>query len=146
MSDFYISPPIDVLVNDIAIIAIGSMVMPAIQAAGNLRSHGFNASVINARFVKPLDLNLLLDMVNRVPAIVTVEENVLNGGLGASVVQLLQNQSLTNVKVKQLGIPDEFVTHGDQNLLRSIYHLDGQGITEECLDFIAHNYPIHSAI
>ena len=132
--------------DDIVLIAVGSMVMPAIQAAENLRSHGFNASVINARFVKPLDINLLLDTANRVPAIVTIEENVLNGGLGASVIQLLQNQGLSNVKVKQLGIPDEFVAHGEQNLLRSIYHMDAHGITDECLDFLAHIYLVHSSI
>ncbi len=131
--------------DDLAIMAIGSMVMPAVRAAENLRSHGFNASVINARFVKPLDISLLLDIANQVPAIVTVEENVLNGGLGASVVQLLQNQGLSNVKIKQLGIPDEFVAHGEQNLLRSIYHMDARGITDVCLDFLTQIYPTRTA-
>ena len=131
--------------DDLAIMAIGSMVMPAVRAAENLRSHGFNASVINARFVKPLDISLLLDIANQVPAIVTVEENVLNGGLGASVVQLLQNQGLSNVKIKQLGIPDEFVAHGEQNLLRSIYHMDARGITDVSLDFLAQIYPTRTA-
>lgn len=132
--------------DDIAIIAIGSTVMPSIQAAEQLRTCGFDASVINARFVKPMDTNLLLDTVNRVRVIVTVEENVLSGGLGSSVIQLLQNHGISNVTVKQLGIPDEFVAHGEQTLLRSLYHLDAHGITNKCLELLTHIQPDRSAI
>jgi len=130
--------------DDIAIIATGSVVLPSIQAAEHLSSHGFYASVINARFIKPMDVNLLLDTANRVRAIITVEENVLTGGLGSSVIQLLQNHGISNIKVNQLGIPDEFVAHGEQNLLRSLYHLDAHGITDECLDFLAHIPSVYS--
>ncbi|HXZ94790.1 MAG TPA: transketolase C-terminal domain-containing protein, partial [Dehalococcoidia bacterium] len=69
--------------------------------------------------------------------VVTVEENVLSGGFGAAVLELLEKAGASDVKVKRLGIPDEFVTHGKQDLLRSLYHLDADGIAEECVDFLA---------
>ena len=69
---------------------------------------------------------------------VIVEENVLSGGFGAAVLELLEKAQASDIKVKRLGIPDEFVTHGKQDLLRSLYHLDGPGIARECVDFLAH--------
>ncbi|MDH4300007.1 MAG: 1-deoxy-D-xylulose-5-phosphate synthase, partial [Dehalococcoidia bacterium] len=66
-----------------------------------------------------------------------VEENVLSGGFGAAVLELLEKAAASDVKVKRLGIPDEFVTHGKQDLLRSLYHLDAPGIARECVDFLA---------
>jgi 1-deoxy-D-xylulose-5-phosphate synthase len=69
---------------------------------------------------------------------VIVEENVLSGGFGAAVLELLAKAETSDVKVKRLGIPDEFVTHGKQDFLRTVYHLDAPGITKECVDFLAH--------
>jgi 1-deoxy-D-xylulose-5-phosphate synthase len=68
---------------------------------------------------------------------VIVEENVLSGGFGAAVLELLEKAEASNIKVRRLGIPDEFVTHGKQDLLRSLYHLDAPGIARECVDFLA---------
>jgi 1-deoxy-D-xylulose-5-phosphate synthase len=68
---------------------------------------------------------------------VIVEENVLSGGFGAAVMELLEKAEAADVKVKRLGIPDEFVTHGKQDFLRSLYHLDAPGIAKECADFLA---------
>jgi 1-deoxy-D-xylulose-5-phosphate synthase len=93
--------------------------------------------VINARFAKPLDTELILDVAKHTKKMVIVEENVLSGGFGAAVLELLEKVEASDVKVKRLGIPDEFVTHGKQDFLRSLYHLDALGIANECADFLA---------
>jgi 1-deoxy-D-xylulose-5-phosphate synthase len=123
---------------DIVIIGIGSTVMPSLEAAEHLALSGTDAMVINARFAKPLDAELILDVANHIKKIVIVEENVLSGGFGAAVLELLEQAEVSDVKVKRLGIPDEFVTHGKQDFLRSLYHLDALGIAKECVDFLAH--------
>jgi 1-deoxy-D-xylulose-5-phosphate synthase len=122
---------------DVAIIGIGSTVMPSLEAAEHLALRGIAATVINARFAKPLDADLILDVAKRTKRMVTVEENVLSGGFGAAVLELLERAKASDVRVKRLGIPDEFVTHGKQELLRSLYHLDAPGIARECVDFLA---------
>jgi len=123
---------------DIVIIGIGSTVMPSLEAAEHLALDGIDAAVINARFAKPLDTELILDVASHTKKMVVVEENVLSGGFGAAVLELLEQAGASDVKVKRLGIPDEFVTHGRQDLLRSLYHLDAPGIAKECVDFLAH--------
>ncbi len=126
---------------DIALIALGSAVMPSLEAAEHLTSYGIEASVINARFIHPLDSELILKAANHTRRIITVEENVLRGGFGDSVLELLEKSGASDIKVKRLGIPDEFVPHGKQELLRSLYHLDAPGIALECVDFLADVYP-----
>ena len=123
---------------DIVIIGIGSTVMPSLEAAEHLALEGVDAMVINARFAKPLDEELILNVANYSKKMVIVEENVLSGGFGAAVLGLLEKAEASDVKVKRLGIPDEFVTHGKQDFLRSLYHLDALGIAKECVDFLAH--------
>jgi 1-deoxy-D-xylulose-5-phosphate synthase len=122
---------------DIAIMGIGSTVGPSLEAAQHLALEGIDAMVINARFAKPLDAELILDVANHVRRMVIVEENILSGGFGAGVLELLEQAEISDVKVKRLGIPDEFVTHGKQDFLRSLYHLDASGIARECADFLA---------
>jgi 1-deoxy-D-xylulose-5-phosphate synthase len=78
-----------------------------------------------------------LDAANHIKRVVTVEENVLSCGFGAAVLELLEKAETSDVRVKRLGIPDEFVTHGKQDFLRSLYHLDALGIATECVDFLA---------
>jgi 1-deoxy-D-xylulose-5-phosphate synthase len=123
---------------DMAIIGIGSTVMPSVEAAKHLAPRGIDAMVVNARFAKPLDTELILDAANRTKKMVIVEENVLSGGFGAAVLELLENAKVSDVRVRRLGIPDEFVPHGKQDFLRSLYHLDAQGIASECIDFLSH--------
>jgi 1-deoxy-D-xylulose-5-phosphate synthase len=123
---------------DVVIIGIGSTVMPSLEATKHLALWGIDAMVINARFAKPLDTELILDVANHTKKMVIVEENVLSGGFGAAVLELLGKTEASDVKVKRLGIPDEFVTHGKQDVLRSLYHLDALGIANECADFLAH--------
>jgi 1-deoxy-D-xylulose-5-phosphate synthase len=116
---------------DAAIIAYGSMVYPALEAAKILENDGISATVINARFVKPLDRDLILKAAENHGLIVTVEEAYLAGGFGSAVMELLEeNSRLDQVKVVRMGVPDEIVTHGDPKLLLGKYGLNAEGIAE----------------
>ncbi len=119
---------------DVAILAIGTMVAPALEAAQELASKGIEATVVNARFAKPLDSELIIDLARRTKRLVTVEENALNGGFGNSVIELLQQSGVSDVPVKNIGIPDEFVEQGAQATLRSKYSLDAAGIAKQVLE------------
>jgi 1-deoxy-D-xylulose-5-phosphate synthase len=123
--------------SDLAIVGIGSTVLASLEAAGLLRPLGIDAAVVNARFVKPLDDELILNVIKSTKNVVIVEENVLSGGFGAAVLDLLAKAGAPDIRVRRLGIPDQFVTHGSQELLRSLYHLDAAGIADECADFMA---------
>ncbi len=123
----------------VVIIGIGSTVMPSLEAAEHLALGGIDATVVNARFARPLDAELILGIASHCKKMVIVEENVLSGGFGTAVLELLEKAEVSDIKVRRLGIPDEFVTHGKQDLLRSLYHLDAPGIARECIDFLAHN-------
>jgi 1-deoxy-D-xylulose-5-phosphate synthase len=113
---------------DVLIVAIGSTVVPSLRAADVLEEMGIHPAVINARFLKPLDGNLIGDWAARTGRVLTVEENVLQGGFGSAVLEVLQEKGLLGVRVKRLGIPDCFVEHGPQSLLRSKYGIDEEGI------------------
>ena len=119
---------------DVVILALGAMVAPALEAAGELASKGIEATVVNARFAKPLDKSLIIDLASRIKRMVTIEENVLSGGFGSSVLKLLQECGQCDVQVKNMGIPDEFVEHGTQAILRSKYGLDTEGIVRQVLE------------
>jgi len=112
----------------IAVIAIGSTVYPALAAAKKVSPEGINVSVVNARFVKPLDRELILKIAASCRKIITVEENVLQGGFGSAVLECLSEEGVTGVEVKRLGIPDEFVEHATQLRLRHKYGIDEDGI------------------
>jgi 1-deoxy-D-xylulose-5-phosphate synthase len=114
---------------EIAIVAYGSMVHPSLQAAENLAKIGIEATVVNARFVKPLDAELLLALGRTKRLIVTVEEAYLAGGFGSAVLELLEENGLQDrVRVVRMGFPDRLVTHGDAKLLLAKYGLDADGI------------------
>ena len=114
---------------EVAILAYGSMVYPAMEAAKNLEKDGIDATIINARFVKPLDSELILALADTKRIIVTVEEAYLAGGFGSAVMELLEeNNLLDRVKVVRMGVPDRIITHGDPKLLLAKYGLDADGI------------------
>ena len=115
---------------DVAIFALGVTVAPALGAAQLLAANNIRAAVVNARFAKPLDSKLILEMASRIKNIVTVEENTILGGFGSSVAGLLKQSGSEN-KVKRLGLPDAFIEHGSQSTLRARYSLDAQGIARE---------------
>lgn len=112
---------------DAAIFALGSTVYPALAAASLLKEQGLDCAVINARFVKPLDTDLVLEFAGKVRALITVEENVLQGGFGSAVIEALQDAG-TTAPVHRIGIPDLFIEQGTQKELRRAYGLDAEGI------------------
>jgi 1-deoxy-D-xylulose-5-phosphate synthase len=119
---------------DAAILAIGTTVGPALEAARKLAEKGIEATVANARFAKPLDAELIKGLAGNIKRLVTVEENALSGGFGNSVIDLLQQSGISNIKVKVIGIPDEFVEQGSQARLRAKYGLDAEGIARQVLE------------
>ena len=122
--------------SDLTIIAIGATVYPALQAAEALKLKGISAGVVNARFVKPLDTELILDAARRTGRIMTVEENALQGGFGSAVLELLYDNNLQNVKVRRLGLPDHYVEQGSQAQLRKDVGIDAEGIATAAVEFI----------
>lgn len=114
--------------DDLAILAVGVTVYPALEASRLLAADGIRATVVNARFVKPLDRELILAAASRTGRLLTVEENALQGGFGSAVLELLEAAGRFDVRVKRLGIPDRFVEHGSQAQLRSDLGLDAAGI------------------
>jgi len=121
--------------DEIAIIAIGSTVYPALSAAERLEKEGISAMVINARFMKPLDKKLFLSVASRTNRVITVEENVLSGGFGNAVIELL-NEEVQDIKVRRIGIPNKFVEQGQQSELRKKFGLDEEGIYLTALSLI----------
>ncbi|MBC8030860.1 MAG: 1-deoxy-D-xylulose-5-phosphate synthase [Pyrinomonadaceae bacterium] len=114
---------------EIAIVAYGSMVHPALEAAEHLAKEKIETTVVNARFVKPLDAQLLLALAQTKRLIVTVEEAYLAGGFGSAILELLEENGLQDkLRVVRMGIPDRLVTHGDPKLLLAKYGLDADGI------------------
>jgi 1-deoxy-D-xylulose-5-phosphate synthase len=114
---------------DGAILAVGTMVQPALQAAQALALEGVELAVMNVRFVKPLDRELILSLTGT-GHLFTVEENVLQGGFGTSVLELLEAEGVTGVAVTRLGFPDSFVEQGEQGELKALYGLDAAGIAQ----------------
>jgi 1-deoxy-D-xylulose-5-phosphate synthase len=112
---------------DAAIIAIGVSVWPAVKAAEQLSQEGLSTAVINARFVKPLDQELIVSVAKRVRYVVTVEEGCQMGGFGSAVLEALSDAGV-NVRTKVLGLPDWYIEQGPQDLLRERYGLTTDGI------------------
>ncbi|MEA2015060.1 MAG: 1-deoxy-D-xylulose-5-phosphate synthase, partial [Thermodesulfobacteriota bacterium] len=115
---------------DVAIIAIGSTVYPSLEAADRLANEDIQVTVVNSRFVKPLDKTLLCKIASSFNKVITVEENVLMGGFGSAVLELFEEEEISGVVVKRLGIGDEFVEHGTQAQLRKKHGIDAEGIAK----------------
>ncbi len=114
---------------DIAILALGSMVYPSLEAAERLEEIGIHATVINARFAKPLDEELITCLAREKEFLVTAEEGTAAGGFGASVATLLQDRKIT-ASLLRIAVPDRIIPHGSPNLLHAKYGLDADGIVE----------------
>ena len=115
---------------DVAILAIGVTVTASLEAKRVLDKEGISATVVNSRFVKPLDRKLICSLGKEMPLLVTVEENVLQGGFGTAVLECLSDEGITPPPLLRLGIGDTFVEHGAQEILRSKYGIDGAGIAK----------------
>ncbi|MCD6231219.1 1-deoxy-D-xylulose-5-phosphate synthase [Candidatus Aerophobetes bacterium] len=121
---------------DVAILALGSMVKIAKEASQELKEKKINPTVVNMRFVKPLDTQLILYLTKKITRIITVEEGILKGGFGSAVIELLQDEGIRNCQVKRIGLPDKFIEQGERERLLKKYGLSREGIikaVEECL-------------
>ncbi len=122
--------------SEAAIIAIGSMVCPSIEAAKRLADEGMSVAVVNARFVKPLDEEMIVSFARKTGRIITAEEHAVLGGFGSAVLECLDSKGLTGIKTYRIGLPDSFVEHGTQKVLRQKYALDVDGIYASVKEFI----------
>ena len=114
--------------DDVVIFGIGRSVNEALSAHAMLKEHDISATVVNCRFVKPIDADLIGMLSKKIPRIVTVEENARQGGFGSAVMECLSDQGITGFRLKCIGIPDTFVEHGPQDFLRSKYGIDAPAI------------------
>ncbi len=122
----------------ILIVAIGRTVEEALEARHILsEAHGITAKIINARFVKPLDVETIAHYAARIPNVITVEENTLPGGFGSAVLEALNDAGISGFKLKRLGIKDVFVEHGSQKRLRRLYGVDAQAIVAAALRLVS---------
>ncbi len=115
---------------DLLILALGNRVYPSLEAAMELVKEGYSVSVVNCRFVKPLDPRLP-EMASNTGRVLIVEENTLSGGFGSAILEFFTDQGLSNVIIKRLGIPDKFIEHGPQDLLREKCGIDRKKIIAE---------------
>ena len=120
---------------DVAILAVGNMVRFAYKAAEKLMEQGIDAEVVNMRFVKPLDGELLNSIADKFEKIITVEENSIVGGFGSGVLEYLSDNGYNN-SVRRLGLPDKYVEHGTQDELYKILKIDADGIVENTINFV----------
>lgn len=121
---------------DILIIALGRMVSLSYAAAMELKKSGIEAGLINSRFVKPLDKSTILDEVKKYNKIITVEDNVVTGGFGSAILEMLVQNGIYNKNVKILGFPDDFIPHGNYKILFKKYGLDTRGIIDYVLKML----------
>ncbi|HEY8504169.1 MAG TPA: 1-deoxy-D-xylulose-5-phosphate synthase, partial [Gemmataceae bacterium] len=113
---------------DGAFVAFGSLMPSCVRAAAKLKEEGFNVGVINARFAKPLDRDVILRAVRELPVVLTVEEGALEGGFGSAVLEAVHDAGLDARNVRRLGIPDRFIEHGERGELLAELGLDVEGM------------------
>lgn len=121
---------------DLAILAAGRMASVALRAATVLSHEGIHATVVNLRFLKPLDEDLILRLARETGALVTLEESAVAGGVGSRILLLLQERGV-QVPVRCLGVPDRFIEHGATHLLLKELALDEEGVRMSIKDFLS---------
>lgn len=120
-----------------AVIALGTMVHPVLEAATVLDKEGVGLTVVNARFVKPLDEALIVELAEKHGILITVEENALQGGFGSAVLELLEQRGIKGTLVLRLGYPDSYIPQGEQHELRAMLGLNCTGIAASIRAFLA---------
>ncbi len=120
---------------DLLLVALGSMVQPALEASARLENDGISAGVVNCRFVKPLDPRIG-EWAGETGFVLVVEEGIRQGGLGGAVLELLNDHRVEGVRVRRVGLPDKFVEQGPTALLRKKYGLDAEGILKEAKNLL----------
>ncbi|HEY7350300.1 MAG TPA: 1-deoxy-D-xylulose-5-phosphate synthase [Ktedonobacterales bacterium] len=121
---------------DAAVLAYGNMVAAAVQAAAELAEEGIRLAVVNARWAKPLDEELILRLARTCGRIITVEDHMIAGGFGSAVLELLARKGLQTVPLRIIGLPDRFVEHGAPAILHELYGLSSGHIKEVAHDLI----------
>ena len=121
---------------DVALLAIGAMVLPALKAAEILAEQGVSATVVDARFVAPLDERAIIGLARSVGRLVTVEENVPMGGFGSAVSECLDRRGVSGTPLLRIALPETFVTHGKRDELLQLVGLDAAGIARRTLDWV----------
>lgn len=117
------------------LIAFGSLVLPALEAATRLKDEGLDLTVVNARFAKPLDEELILSHADSGNVVLTVEEGVMAGGFGSAVRELLDREKIFDVRFKSIGLPDEIYPLGKAEQVRKMFKLDADGIAQQIRQF-----------
>ncbi len=131
---------------DLLVLAVGAAVAPALRASVELRGRGISAAVVDARFVKPLDAELILPLARRIGRVLTVEENVLAGGFGSAVLEMFEEHDEHPGRVRRMGVRDVFVEHGSQAELRAAHGLASDAIVAEAVRICAQGKPFLPAI
>ncbi len=119
---------------DVVMLAIGSMVYPSLEAAEMLKGFGVKATVVNARYAQPIDRALVASLAEKIGKVVTVEENVLRGGFGSGVLEILEEARLSGVSILRLGLPDTFLEHSSRGTLLAECGLTPDGIKGAILE------------
>jgi len=122
---------------DGTIIACGSLVAESLAASEMLREEGLDVGVVNARFAKPIDREVVQRAIRETGFVVTVEESSLLGGFGSAVLEVVNEEGLATDKIRRLGIPDQFIEHGDRGELLADLSLDAAGIARTCRESAA---------
>jgi len=122
--------------DDVVLLAIGSSVVESMKARNILEKENIHATVVNCRFVKPIDAELIVGLAGKVKKFVTVEENVLQGGFGSAVLECLNDNGVSGYSLKRIGIQDTFVEHGPQSTLRSRFGLDAVAIARAAVALV----------
>ncbi|MBI3595840.1 MAG: 1-deoxy-D-xylulose-5-phosphate synthase [Nitrospirae bacterium] len=127
--------------SDVAILALGHGVYPSLAVARELQKEGISAAVVNVRFVKPIDRELILQLARRTRRLVTVEEHVLQGGFGSAVLEVLEEDGLSGVEVKRIGLPDQFIEHGAVRSLRERFGFTTETLLRDVQSFVQAGLP-----
>jgi 1-deoxy-D-xylulose-5-phosphate synthase len=131
--------------NDVLILAIGQALKEAEKARRILSSQGIEATVVNCRFIKPLDIETIADLVEKIPRVITVEENVLSGGFGSAVLEGLSDKGMYGFDLKRIGIADQFIEHGPQQILRAKYGINVHAIVQAAHQLMSNAGPKRQA-
>ena len=116
---------------EISIIAIGKTVARAMEVSNMLEKNKISAEVINTRFLKPLDKEIIKNSINKTKFVITIEDGTIINGLGTAIKELIVNEKIKEVEIKSYAYPDEFIKHGEVSELEKIYHQDSKSIYEE---------------
>ncbi len=121
---------------DAAMLAVGDMVIPSVQIAKKLEERGISVRVVNGRFIKPLDKEMIQDIADRFPVMVTIENNTVIGGFGSGVAEILSEYKDKNIVFHRFGLPDRFITHGNRCDLINEIGMDEETLAQRIEDLV----------